>query len=235
VGIRVSFYRPIPIGGPETDSRHRPRALALVSPHGRFAHLALTVTIPCTLSVVQPNLSHLLLLASSIMSSGHSNSPRRRGGRGRGTDPSGNRGRGRGMGPSGNRGRGRGDAPPIDRAGTPRGVCRLYWSAGSCDREFDCTFQHQAKNPVSSSAAQPTDYTPDFFSLEGLATNNGSSVDPQHTLSPSEAHNHLKPFLRDNFAFRDAFHVEGFARILASVNSRNRAWVRKTETNDDVY
>jgi hypothetical protein len=65
--------------------------------------------------------------------------------------------------------------------------------------------------------------------------NNSSVLDMQHTLSPSQAHNHLRPYLFDNFVFRDAFHIEGFSRILASVNSRNRAWVRKTVTTSNVY
>jgi hypothetical protein len=59
-----------------------------------------------------------------------------------------------------------------------------------------------------------------------LAINNGSVADSQYNLSPSEAHNHIKLYLFDNFVFRNAINVEGFSRIFASVNSRNRAWVR---------
>jgi hypothetical protein len=143
-------------------------------------------------------------------------------------------GGGRGQGPSVNRGRGRGRGvvTPIDRTGVPRGVCTFFWSTGACDRSFDCTFKHEAKPGVqsSSSATQPTDHTPDFFSLEGLAINNGSILDARHNLRPSEAHNHLRPFLFDHFVFQDATNVEGFSRILASVNARNRAWVRNPPT-----
>ena len=159
------------------------------------------------------------------MSNNSSNSRKRggsgRGGRGQGSIGNSDRGRGRG--------RGRGDTPNIDRTLTPRGICHFYWSTGACDHSFDCTFKHEVRDQVaSSSTTQSTDYTPDFFSLEGLAENNGSVVDTQHTLSPSEAHNHLKYYLFDNFEFRNAIHVEGFSRILASVHSRNRAWVRRT-------
>lgn len=174
---------------------------------------------------------------SLIMSSNSSGDRRRRGGSGGSQGFSGNGdrgyGRGRGRGRGGNRGRA--DAPTIDRTSTPRGVCHFYWSTGACDRSFDCTYKHEARVPTSSSATQSTDYTPDFFSLEGLAKNNGSVLDTQHTLSPSQAHNHLKPYLFDNFVFRDAFHVEGFSRILASVNSRNRAWVSKSVIPSSVY
>ena len=139
--------------------------------------------------------------------------------------------RGRGGGSRGSPGhgghRGRGGTPPIDRGTVPRGVCNFYWSSGACDRGFDCTFKHEPKPQVaaSSSTTPPADYTPDFFSPEGLALNNGSVIDSQHTLRPSEAHNHLKLFLVDNFIFRDAINVEGFSRIFASVNSRNKSWV----------
>jgi hypothetical protein len=165
------------------------------------------------------------------------------------SDSSGYRGRGgrggrgfrgfRGAGSPGYRGHGPsyGGAPPIDRSTIPRGICNFYWTTGACNRDFDCTFKHEARSQVPSSATQPIDYTPDFFSLEGLAVNNGSIVDTRHTLRPSEAHNHLRPYLFDNFVFRDAIKVEGFSRIFASVNSRNRAWVRKTKTvtNGDTY
>ena len=155
--------------------------------------------------------------------------------RGQGYTGNGDRGRGRGRGRGGSRGRGRGNMPDIDRNSTPRGVCHFYWSTAACDRGFDCTFRHEARVQASSSVTQPTDYTPDFFSLEGLATNNGAIVDTRHTLSPSEAHNHLKSYLFDNFVFRNATHVEGFSRILASVNSRNHAWVRKPAVMSSVY
>ena len=158
---------------------------------------------------------------SSVNSSGRRG--RGRGGGGRGPGPSGHPSPTRASG----RGRGGPSVPPIDRTGVPRGICNFYWSTGACDRSFDCMFKHDARPGVqdSSPATRPTDYTPDFFSLEGLAVNNGSIVDTQHSLRPSEAHNHLRRYLFDNFVFRDAINVEGFSRILASVNSRNRAWV----------
>lgn len=165
------------------------------------------------------------------MSSGSSGGRRGRGGggpRGRG-----NRG-GRGGGRGGADGRGRGGTPLIDRTAVPRGICAFYWSTGACDRSFDCMFKHDIKPQAASADATETDdQSPDFFSREGLAMNNGSVVDSRHTLRPNEAHNHLKPYLFNNFVFRDATNVEGFSRIFASVNSRNRAWVR-TLSNQTV-
>ena len=151
-------------------------------------------------------------------------------------DSGGHRGRGGGIrGGRGGRGgandRGRGGAP-IDRTGVPKGLCSFYWHAGVCFRSFECTFKHQAKPEAfgtsSVSATEAEDQAPDFFSREGLALNNGSVQDAQHALRPNEAHNHLKSYLADYFIFRDAHNVEGFSRIFASVNSRNKAWVRTT-------
>ena len=169
------------------------------------------------------------------MSSSSSGSHRGRGGRGpQGRGNRGGRGvrGGQGAANGNGNGRGRGGTPPIDRSGIPRGVCNFFWSNGACDRFFDCTFKHEQKPQASAtssvSATEIEDQLPDFFSREGLAMNNGSDVDSRHTLRPNEAHNHLKPYLVDNFMFRDANHVEGFSRIFASVNSRNSAWVRVT-------
>lgn len=166
-------------------------------------------------------------------SSGHYRRGGRGGGlRGQGSSANGDRSRGRGRGRGG--GPGRGDSPINNQTLTQRGVCHFYWSSGTCDHGFDCTYKHEARAQVSSSATQFTDYTPDFFSPEGMAMNNGSVLDKQHTLSPSQAHNHLKSYLSDNFAFRNAINIEGFSRILASVNSRNRTWVRRTPTTSNV-
>ena len=164
------------------------------------------------------------------MSSSSSGSYRGRGGVG-GPQGRGNRGGSRGgRGRGGPNGRGRGGAPPIDRTGVPGGICAFYWSTGSCDRSFECTFKHEVKPSALGtavvSAIETEDQSPDFFSREGLAMNNGSVVDSRHTLRPNEAHNHLRMYLANNFVFRDANHVEAFSRIFASVNSRNKAWVR---------
>ena len=154
--------------------------------------------------------------------------------RGKGSSSNGDHGHDRGRGRG--RGRSRGAVyinPPInDRT---KGVCHFYWSTGACKHGFDCTYKHEARAQVASSPTPSTDYTPDFFSPEGLAVNNGSVLDERYTLNPSQAHNHLKPYLSDNFVFRDAINIEGFSRILASVNSRNRTWVRSAPATSNIF
>ena len=113
----------------------------------------------------------------------------------------------------------------------------MYWTAGSCNRAFECPFKH-LKGSNASAGAEPTTVantptqgadggTPDFFTVEGLAVNAGAGRVERHTLTPVEAHNHLRPFLRDNYHFENAGRVQGFVRILASVNDRNKAWVSR--------
>ena len=130
---------------------------------------------------------------------------------------------------------GRGGGPGTAPQGIPRGVCQFWWTSGVCDRSFECSFRHVRGGPAvgaqDTTAAQADDGaeeddTVDFFSPEGLAASAGSVREEHHSMNPSEVHNHLKEFLRDNYRFDSAAQVQGFVRVLASVNDRNKAWVR---------
>ncbi|KAI1789230.1 hypothetical protein LXA43DRAFT_1155066 [Ganoderma leucocontextum] len=125
----------------------------------------------------------------------------------------------------------RGGGPGLQ--GVPRNVCQFYWTSGACDRAFDCSFRHvrgtTATGAQETTAAQgdnsgEDDDVVDFFSPEGLAASAGSVREDHHTLNPSEVHNHLKEFLRDSYRFETAAQVQGFVRVLASVNDRNKTW-----------
>ncbi|KAI0056438.1 hypothetical protein BV25DRAFT_1872764 [Artomyces pyxidatus] len=145
------------------------------------------------------------------------------------------RGGGRSRGGRGGSGRGahRSDGPagpsaapsaPLDRA--PRGICDFYWSTGACRRSFDCTYRHEAKPEATTAAAVTSvaESSPDFFSTEGLASNNGSVLAAHARFTPNEAHNHIKSFLHDNYVFNGPPRMEGFSRIFASINDRNKSW-----------
>ncbi|KAI0071801.1 hypothetical protein K474DRAFT_1630013 [Panus rudis PR-1116 ss-1] len=120
-----------------------------------------------------------------------------------------------------------------DGTTAPRFVCNLFWNTGSCARGFECTYKHEQK--PATAGGQPSDLAenagqteptqpPDFFSTEGLAVNNGSVLEERFSLNPSEAHNHIRPFLREGYQFENAARIQGFVRILASVNDRNKSW-----------
>ncbi|GBE80241.1 hypothetical protein SCP_0214510 [Sparassis crispa] len=104
----------------------------------------------------------------------------------------------------------------------------MYWASGSCGRGFECQYKHERAPNAAASSGPPTvaeeEVEPDFFSAEGLAANVGSVREQRHMLNPSEAHNHVRPFLSVNYHFESAAKVQGFVRILASVNDRNKSW-----------
>ncbi|KAI0956522.1 hypothetical protein AcW1_005178 [Taiwanofungus camphoratus] len=119
-------------------------------------------------------------------------------------------------------------AAPRAASGAPPKVCNFYWTSGSCNRGFECSFRHE-RQPAAVAQQEPTETeqtpaAPDFFSAEGLAVHNGSVREEGHTLTPSEAHNHIQKFVHDRYVFSAASHVQGFVRILASVHDRNKAW-----------
>jgi len=175
-----------------------------------------------------------------MASRGTSDSPRKsyagnsRGGRGRGgiydqkspTYSATGRGRGAASGPS-SPGRGGFVSRPD---GARKGVCDWYWRTGACTRGFNCIYSHEAK-PDLNVLTQPSDSTLttasedlDFFSIQGLTTNNGSIRSEDQNMKPAEAHNHLKTLLQKG-EVTTASKALGMVRVFGSVNSRNKHWV----------
>lgn len=80
--------------------------------------------------------------------------------------------------------------------------------------------------PQSSDDLEGEEEVEDFFSGKGFLNNNGFVQEERNTLNPSEAHNHIKVYLRKNYHFQKSVYIQGFVKILASVNDQNKAWVR---------
>ncbi len=128
-------------------------------------------------------------------------------------------------------GRGGGFRP----TGLPPNACQFYWTSGSCNRGFECSFRHvkgtattdAQEGATAAQGDEGEDGRPvDFFSPSGLAAGAGAVRDDRLNLTPSEVHNHLKEFLRDDYRFDSAARIQGFVRVLASVSDSNKAWVR---------
>ncbi|KAL4242825.1 hypothetical protein ABKN59_011535 [Abortiporus biennis] len=119
---------------------------------------------------------------------------------------------------------------PIPATGSVRsvtgGVCPLFWDTGSCPREFECRYKHEQRtNNATIETAVPNSSDPaDFFSSEGFAVHNSFPQEERHSLTPSQAHNHIMSFLRDQYQFEGGSKVQGFVNIFASIHDRNRAW-----------
>ena len=124
--------------------------------------------------------------------------------------------------------------PEESLADVPRNICRFFWATGACARGFECVYRHIKRANEASVLHQAAEVTvagdgdaiTDFFSPEGLAIGTGSLREDRFNLNPSEVHNHLKEFLGDTYHFDTAAQTQGFVRILASVNDRNKSWVR---------
>ncbi|KAF5314903.1 hypothetical protein D9619_007516 [Psilocybe cf. subviscida] len=145
-----------------------------------------------------------------------------------------NRGRGAFRGAAAQRGSAslRGGTPARPNDGVPPQTCRVFWQTGNCDRAFECQYRH-TKNPnaaageAATSAVETHDQAPDFYSIQELATVAGTEATVAASLSNfnvSEVHNHIKPFLRDNYAFDSALKMQSFIRVLASMNEQNKEW-----------
>ena len=72
-----------------------------------------------------------------------------------------------------------------------------------------------------------------FLTEEGLAKLVGGGTDgyfPLDTTSmtPTDAHGHLRRFLRDDFRFRITHEIYGFLTPLSSANNQNSSWVGPT-------
>ena len=126
----------------------------------------------------------------------------------------------------------------------PPGVCRFFWTRGQCNREFGCRFRHdrpataQATPPLPSprsgnffTSAAAKEIVAPFLTDSGLAKINSNATDgffagtEASSLSPTDAHRHLKRFLADNFKFKTSFDVYAFLSPLCSANSSNTRWV----------
>ncbi|KAL1696773.1 hypothetical protein GGG16DRAFT_108222 [Schizophyllum commune] len=165
---------------------------------------------------------------------GRGNNRGNRGGASPGSNSERGRGRGRGgrggeQGSSGglfSRGIGRGSpapaTPQTQRA--PARVCDFFWSHGTCERGFDCTFRHERNRGVEEKEAPQEEV--EFFSVEGMSIGNGTTRSADLGMKPSEVHNHLKLFLQRQqaLALDSALRAESFIRIFGSVNKRNSHW-----------
>ena len=134
-------------------------------------------------------------------------------------------------------------ATPKTRSGrgsnpAPRNACDFYWNTGQCDRGFDCTFRHQ-KNSNPQSGTTNTGGVEDeeddanaaleFFTMDNLTQMAGVGLHSNQEGTPENAHNSIKRYLEGG-SLNNPTDMKPFISILASVNRRNRSWVRAIQT-----
>ena len=117
----------------------------------------------------------------------------------------------------------------------PRGVCRYFWTTGSCRQEFQCRYDHIAStstmaSPAADRRSSAINVAAPFLTESAMAKLTGSGTDVYFSnneteMSPNEAHNHLKRFLRDDYRFRTSFDIYAFLKTLNSASETNTSWV----------
>lgn len=125
----------------------------------------------------------------------------------------------------------------IREVNAPPGVCKFFWSSGKCRLEFGCRFRHtsstESRLPGQRAMAVPTQPVATlapFLNEGGLARITGRGTDiffsnPDKSMTPNEAHNHLRRFLFDQFRFAKTFDVYAFVTPLNSAHTSNNSWV----------
>ncbi|KAF8588736.1 hypothetical protein K439DRAFT_1651802 [Ramaria rubella] len=117
-------------------------------------------------------------------------------------------------GPSGGLPRGAhspGQRAPPATSPTPQGVCNEYWTTGRCRRSFGCKYNHRQPNNETTKPSLRTRHTPSL--------NEENIVSPN--LNPTQVHNHLTKFLRDNYRFTMPNDIYAFIRLLGHATNEN--------------
>lgn len=118
----------------------------------------------------------------------------------------------------------------------PPGTCSFYWKTGDCKRGFQCRYKHQRPSDISTSTTAVASSSSSASALLPFLTSVGASRllesgsdilfggNPKPK-SPSEVHNYLKMYLRDEYQFRNAFDMHSFLALLSDATSSNSTWV----------
>lgn len=119
----------------------------------------------------------------------------------------------------------------------PAGVCNFFWSSGKCRFEFGCRYRHITSTESGPSGQRAMTVLKEgvatlapFLNEGGLAKITGRGTDiffsnPDRSMTPGEAHNHLKKYLFDQFRFSKTFDVYAFVIPLNSAHTSNNSWV----------
>lgn len=111
----------------------------------------------------------------------------------------------------------------------PDGVCKVFWTSGSCPRAFECTFKHSKGSNASAGASPRPEILDDEScliadTLTALLDRCASYRDGD-VLSPAQAMSKLEG--RFTNTLRTGAQVCDFVQVIRSVHARNRSWVRR--------
>jgi hypothetical protein len=125
--------------------------------------------------------------------------------------------------------------PGRDGNSAPRNACNFYWNTGQCNRGFECTFSHQKNTAPRPGAADvaggvgdaedPANAALEFFTVDNLTQMAGVELHSTQEGTPENAHNSIKFYLGGG-SLNKPNDMKPLISIMASVNRRNRSWVR---------
>ncbi|KAG9045578.1 hypothetical protein FS837_006065 [Tulasnella sp. UAMH 9824] len=110
----------------------------------------------------------------------------------------------------------------------PKGSCRSFWENGTCDRGYECKFQHNSKSGSAAPSSAPITASPSMASLDenlvGRYAEAFSDSFSAFTLSPSHVQNQIMPFIQADSRFKNTQDMYQFAAMLGSANMYNSTW-----------
>ncbi|EKM54252.1 uncharacterized protein PHACADRAFT_174761 [Phanerochaete carnosa HHB-10118-sp] len=129
-----------------------------------------------------------------------------------------------------------GSSSTFESSPAPPGKCTFYWKTGDCKRGFQCRFKHD--RPVDPSTSTPevtttranvTDALLPFLTPIGISRLFETGSDAlfagnSKPKTPSEVHNYLKMYLRDDYHFRNVFDMHSYLALLSDATSSNSTW-----------
>ncbi|KAG8893899.1 hypothetical protein FRC00_009848 [Tulasnella sp. 408] len=120
------------------------------------------------------------------------------------------------------------DAGNVSTAGMPPNACKAFWTTGQCESAFSCKYRHVK---AGASAREQDPIPPPRAALNnddvGDVSNPYTSALPGAALTPTQAHNRIKLYLKPDYDFRRSEDYYTFASILQSANPQNNTWFIK--------
>ncbi|KAG8955926.1 hypothetical protein FRC04_006374 [Tulasnella sp. 424] len=113
-------------------------------------------------------------------------------------------------------------------AGMPPNACKAFWTTGECESMFSCRFRH-VKAGASTQEQEPLPPPRVALNNDDVAdvSNPFTGALPGAALTPTQAHNRIRVYLRHDYVFRRSDDYYTFVSILQSANPQNNTWFIK--------
>ncbi|KIO21377.1 hypothetical protein M407DRAFT_29033 [Tulasnella calospora MUT 4182] len=120
------------------------------------------------------------------------------------------------------------NAGNVSIAGMPHNACKDFWTEGQCANAFSCKFRH-IKAGATIREQEPAPPPRVALNNDDVAdvSNPYTGALPGAALTPTQAHNRVKLYLKQDYDFRRSEDYYSFVSILQSANPQNNTWFIK--------